>query len=89
MVHAVTVVRFGPLRPYRIETLPAASFAMSAVMKKGEMTRGPLWRYLFCVSSMMGRPPMPDPMTTAIRSRLSSRTGRPESSIANCAAAIA
>ncbi len=41
------------------------------------MTRGPLWRYLFCVSSMMGRPPMPDPMTTAIRSRLSSRDREP------------
>jgi hypothetical protein len=38
---------------------------------------------------MIGRPPIPDPMTTAIRSRLSSRTGRPESAMANCAAAIA
>ena len=40
-------------------------------MKKGEMTRGlpPLSTNLRCVSSMSGRPPMPEPTTTANRSR--------------------
>ena len=91
MVHAVTVERFGPFSPYLIEMLPAASLTMSPVMKKGEMTFGLLSdsTYFLCVSSIRGRPPMPEPTTTAMRSRFASETGRPESSIAKCAAAIA
>ena len=54
------------------------------------MTRGfpPFSTYFLCVSSMSGRPPMPEPTTMANRSRLSSVTGVPASSIAKCAAPI-
>ncbi len=91
VVHAVTVARFGPFSPYLIEMFPAASFTMRPVMKNGEMTRGllPLSTNSRCVFSISGRPPIPDPTTTAIRSRFSSLTGIPESSIAKRAAAIA
>ena len=71
--------------------LPPASLTMSPVMKNGEMTRGllPLSMYLRCVSSMSGRPPIPEPTTTANRSLFASVTGTPESSIARWAAPIA
>ena len=74
-----------------IEMLPPASLTMSPVMKKGEMTRGfpPFSTNLRWVSSMSGSPPMPEPTTTANRSRFSSVTGTPESSIAKWAAPIA
>jgi hypothetical protein len=77
--------------PYLIEMLPAASLTMRPVMKKGEMTRAlfPDSMNSFCVRSMSGSPPIPDPTMTAIRSRFSSVTGRPESSIAKWAAPIA
>ena len=67
VVQAVTMARFGPFMPYLIEMLPAASLTMRPVMKKGEMTLGlpPLSTYFLCVSSMSGRPPIPEPTTTA------------------------
>jgi hypothetical protein len=90
-VHAVTVARFGPFIPYLIEMLPAASLTMRPVMKNGEMTLGLSWlstnaRDVFSIS---GSPPMPEPMTTATRSRFPSLTGSPESSMAKWAAPIA
>ncbi len=71
--------------------LPPASLTISPVMKNGEMTRGlpPVSMNFLWVSSMSGRPPIPDPTTTANRSRFSSVTGTPESSMANWAAAMA
>ena len=90
-MQAVTVERLGPFSPYLIETCPAASLTMSAVMKNGEIIFGlpPLSKKRLEVSSMTFRPPIPEPITTAIRSRLPSVTGRPESSIAKWAAPIA
>jgi hypothetical protein len=43
---------------------------IEAGTKNGEMRRGPRSRYSLCVSSISGRPPMPEPTMTPMRSRL-------------------
>ena len=69
--------------------LPAASLVISPGMKKGDDRAWPaVLEMRFCVSSM-GKPPMPEPTTTAKRSRLASVTGTPASSMAKWAAPIA
>ena len=60
-----------------------------AGMKKGEMRRGPLSSSVWCSRSMVANPPMPDPMKTPTPVALAGVTCRPESSISNCAAAMA
>ena len=39
---ADTVAKFGPLRPYRMETRPAAMSGMNIGTKNGETRSGPL-----------------------------------------------
>ncbi len=82
VVQAVIVARFGPFAPYLIETWPDVMFAMSPGMKNGENLSGPPSHTRRCWLSISGRPPMPEPMTTATRSAFSGVTLNPESSIA-------
>ncbi len=62
---------------------------ISPGMKNGLIRRGPFSRYVLCISSMSGRPPIPDPMHTPTRSAFSAVTARPESAIASFDAATA
>src|SRR5260221_10467077 len=86
---AVHVAEFGPLAPKRIDTWPAARLMMAEGMKNGEIFRGPPASSALCSRSIVVNPPMPDAMKTPSRGASSGVTFRPESSIANCAAAIA
>src|SRR5579862_9375613 len=47
--------------------------------KNGEILRGPPVRYASCVSSINGRPPMPEPMQTPMRSLSPAKSSRPAS----------
>ena len=59
-------------------------------MKYGEMRRGPRSWIVIALSVMPGKPPMPEPIMTPVRSRSSSLSGcHPESSTACTAAANA
>src|SRR3954463_5207324 len=58
-------------------------------MKNGEIFRGPPSRRARCSRSIVVNPPMPDAMNTPIRGATSGVTCSPESSTANCDAAIA
>src|SRR3954468_17005924 len=58
-------------------------------MKNGEILRGPPSSSALCSRSMVVNPPMPDAMNTPTRVESSGVIVRPESSIANCDAAIA
>ena len=60
-----------------------------AGMKNGEMRRGPLSSSVWCSRSMVANPPMPEPMKTPTLVALAGVICRPESSIANCDAAMA
>ncbi len=57
-------------------------------MKNGDILRGPPPRKSLWVSSIIGRPPMPEPMFTPIRSAFSEVTSRPESLMAWIPAAM-
>src|SRR5882672_1259542 len=87
--HAVQVAEFGPLAPNLIDTCPAARLMMADGMKKGEILRGPPSSNALCSRSMVVNPPMPDAMNTPTRGPISGVITKPESSIANCDAAIA
>ena len=65
VVQAVTTAMFGPLKPYLIDTWPEIMLMIDAGTKKGEMRRGPRLTSSACVSSIIGRPPMPEPMLHA------------------------
>ena len=86
---AVQVAEFGPLAPNRIDTWPAARLMMADGMKNGEILRGPPSSSALCSRSMVVNPPMPDAMNTPTRRDSSGVIVSPESSIANCDAAIA
>src|SRR3954469_25179044 len=86
---AVHVAEVGPLAPNRIETWPAARLMIAAGMKKGEIRRGPPSSSALCSRSIVVKPPMPDAMNTPTRGAISRVTFSPESSIANCDAAMA
>src|SRR6195952_2859066 len=58
-------------------------------MKNGEILRGPPSSSALCSRSMVVKPPMPDAMNTPTRVAMSGVILKPESSIANCDAAIA
>ena len=60
--HAVHVALLGPRAPNRIETWPAARFAIAAGMKKGEIFPGPPSRNFWCSRSITEKPPIPEPM---------------------------
>ncbi len=79
VVQAVTIARFGPLVPSMIERFPAIMLTMVPGMKNGEMRRGPLFSSSLCISSISGRPPMPEPKLMPKRSAVSGATALPES----------
>ncbi len=86
VVHAVTIARFGPWKPNMIETCPEIMLMIEAGTKKGVIRRGPRLSSSALVSSMRGKPPIPDPIRQPMRwasSWLSlSLVGRPASRIA-------
>ena len=72
---AVTTEWFGPLKPYLIDTFPEIRLISAPGMKKGDTRRGPLSRISSAVSAMEFSPPIPDPIMTPVRRRLSSSSG--------------
>ena len=88
VVQAVTTARLGPFMPNMIDRLPEIMLMMVPGMKKGEILRGPPPRKSLCVSSIIGSPPMPEPMLMPMRSALASVTSMPESRIAWMPAAM-
>src|SRR5215208_7201816 len=88
-VHAVQVAELGPCAPKRMETCPDARLMMADGMKKGEIRRGPPSSSALCSRSIVVKPPIPDAMKTPTRGAMSGVTFSPESSIANCDAAMA
>ena len=86
---AVQVAMFGPFAPYRIDTWPAARLMIAAGMKNGEILPGPPSSSLVCSRSIVANPPMPEAMKTPTREAFPGPIARPESSIANCEAAMA
>jgi hypothetical protein len=70
-------------------TWPEIRLISAPGMKKGETRFGPRSLIRSAVSAMVLRPPMPEPIMTPVRSRLSSSSGvQPASSTACCAAAM-
>jgi hypothetical protein len=61
VVQAVTMARFGPRRPNLIDRSPEIMLMIEAGTKNGEMRRGPRLSYSSLVSSIIGKPPMPEP----------------------------
>jgi hypothetical protein len=58
----------GPLEAKRMDTWPEIMLMMEAGTKNGVMRRGPRFgQYSAWVFSISGRPPMPEPMTQAMR----------------------
>src|SRR5437763_851701 len=76
-----------------METWPEIMLMIDAGTKNGEMRRGPRFAYSDWVRSISGRPPMPAPMSTPMRSPIScgssSPVGRPASLTACSAEAAA
>ncbi len=70
-----------------IETVPAIMLMMEPGTKNGETRRGPRFIISLWLSSIIGSPPMPEPMTQPMRSRLASVTSMPLSRSASAAAA--
>ncbi len=62
-----------------IDKLPEIMLMIVPGMKNGEIFRAPPARKSLWVSSIIGRPPMPEPILTPIRSALPGPTSRPES----------
>ena len=89
VVQAVTIARFGPLKPYLIDTWPEIMLMIDAGTKNGEMRRGPRLVSSACVSSIIGRPPMPEPTMQPMRSASSSVSASPVGRPASCTAWIA
>jgi hypothetical protein len=79
VVQADTTANDGPFRPSMIDSWPDTMLMMEPGTKKGEMRRGPRLTKSLWLSSIIGRPPMPELTTTPIRSALLSSTCRPES----------
>ena len=61
VLHAETIETFGPLALNWIEIKPATMLMIEPGTKKGEMRRGPLASIPRMFSSILGRPPMPEP----------------------------
>ena len=88
VVHAVTMARFGPRNPYWIDRFPEIMLMIDPGIMNGETRRGPRFSNSVWLSSIIGRPPMPDPITHPMRSRLESVTSMPLSLIACTEAAM-
>src|SRR5919199_4952733 len=69
-------------------TAPAAALPMSLGIMKTLARRGPPVRNFSCSSSMVERPPMPEPMITPVRSGSAEIASSPASSTASVAAAM-
>ena len=89
VVQAVTMARFGPVKPYLIEMWPEIMLMIEAGTKNGEMRRAPRAAYSICVCSIIGRPPMPDPTRQPMRSACSSFSASPVGRPASCTAWMA
>ena len=66
--HALTIAMFGPSKPYWIDTSPATMLMIEPGTKNGEILRRPPRMKSDLVSSIIGSPPMPEPMHTPTRS---------------------
>ena len=88
VAQALTMARFGPLKPYITERSPEIMLMMLMGTKNGETRRGPRSLMTRVVSSIVPMPPMPEPICTPMRSALASVTSSPESLIASMPAAM-
>ena len=88
VVHAVTIAKFGPLRPNFIDMFPETMLIIEEGTKNGEILLGPFSLKRSAVFSIVVRPPIPAPMATPILSAFSSVTSIPLSSKACIPAAI-
>ena len=86
VAHAEQVATLGPRSLLYIENRPEAMFRINAGIMKGDSRPGPLLSRTMCCSSVVCRPPMPEPIITPISSRLDFSRSRPESSNAWCPA---
>ena len=89
VVQAVTIARFGPVKPYLMEMWPEIMLMIEAGTKNGEIRRGPRSLYSLCVCSIIGRPPMPEPTMQPMRSAPASSSASPCGRPASCTAWIA
>ena len=71
-----------------IDTFPEIMLMIVPGMKNGEMRRGPCSESVRAPSSIIGSPPIPDPMFTPMRSAFASVAWMPASAIASIAAAV-
>ena len=69
LAQALTVARFGPRAPRRIETMPDAMSASIIGTKNGLTLFGPRVANVAKPLSSVSMPPMAEPMTTPTRSR--------------------
>ena len=84
--HALTTQKFGPLKPYFIDTRPAAMSVIIMGTRNGDTRPGPRESNLACSISRVFRPPIPEPMIVPMRARSSVLRSSPESLI-TCSAA--
>ena len=89
VVQAVTIAMFGPLKPYLIDTWPEIMLMIDAGTKNGETRRGPRLVSSACVASIMGSPPMPEPMLQPMRTASSWDSASPVGKPLSCTACIA
>ena len=87
VAQAVTTAWFGPLKPNSIDTTPEARLMSEPGMKNGLTRRGPFSASSKVVSSIEGRPPIPDPMRTPVAYLSSSVLGSQPESLTACFAA--
>ena len=86
---AVMTVEVYPFTPYMRLMLAAAMLGSIIGMKNGDILIPPRLNSTRALSSVVGKPPLPLPITTPIRSELCSETLSPASSMASPAAATA
>src|SRR5579875_251864 len=89
VAHADTTEKLGPRAPTCMLTAPDAMLMIIIGAKNGLTRSGPRSRRIWCCSSHVCAPPMPEPMTTPTRSRFAAEIAKPASSSASRVAAIA
>src|SRR5258706_2851973 len=87
VAHADPIGALGPLALNWIEIIPATMLMIVPGTKNGDRRRGPLAIFSGILSSIIGRPPMPEPTFTPTRSPFESSITRPASSSASRVAA--
>lgn len=86
----VTGAPSGPLKPYRMETCPAAMLARKDGAVNGDNRRGPRASVVRTASAIAPKPPTPDAMIVAVRSWSATSVGcQPACTRASCAATSA